>query len=210
MILEGLVTTTDAAGRVNLAPLGTLWPDDRPELGDPPGNRFTVRPYRGSRTCANLLATGRGVWHVTDDAALLARCAAGLSRRSAPPLADGADPPRLADCCRWLAFETVERGGPDDRGMYELRAAVTDRGTVRPARGLNRASHALVEAAILLTRAFLFERREIDRRLADLAPLVAKTGTADDLAAWAELRAAFDVRPAKGEGGTAEDHGTAR
>ena len=196
MILEGLVTTTDAGGRVNLAPLGAVWPD-----GGPDGDRFAVRPYRGSHTCANLLATGRGVWHVTDDAALLARCAAGLTARSAPRVLKAADPPRLADCCRWLAFEVTDECGPDDRGMYELAAAVTGRGTVRPSRGLNRASHALVEAAILCSRTFLFGRPEIDRRLADLAPLVAKTGSADDRAAWGELLAAIAARPAADERG---------
>lgn len=202
MILEGLVTTVDDRGRANLAPLGAVWPEDGPELGDPGGDRFVVRPYRGSNTCANLLATGRGVWHVTDDAALLARCAAGLTKRTAPPLTDRDGPPRLENCCRWLTFEILEAAGPDGRGMYEMRAAVTNRGTVRPGRGLNRASHALVEAAILCTRAFLFDRADIDRRLADLAPLVAKTGSADDRAAWAELRAAIAARPAADDDGT--------
>ena len=141
------------------------------------------------------------MWHVTDDAALIARCAAGLTRATAPPLAVETDPPRLADCCRWLAFEVTEAAGPDGRGMHELRCAVKDRGTVRPFAGLNRAAFALVEGAILCSRVFLFERREIDRRLADLAPLVEKTGTADDCAAWADLTAAIAGRPARHEAG---------
>lgn len=190
VILEGLATTTDGRGRTNLAPLGAVWPDARGDLG---GDAFTLRPYAGSTTCANLLAVRRGVWHVTDDAALIARTAVGPAEAGTAPLPGGGV--RLADCVRWVAFEVTEIAGPDDRGMHKLTARVTDRGTVRPARGLNRADFALVEGAILATRTFLLSRGELDRRLADLAPLVEKTGAAEHAAAWAALTAEIARRP---------------
>ena len=192
MILEGLATTTDAAGRVNLAPLGTIWPND---AGDREEDRFFLRPFAGSTTCTNLLATRRGVWHVTDDAVLIVRAVVGDPAADTVPLPDGPDV-RLADCCRWVAFEVTEAVGPDDRGLHRLTAAVTDRGRVRDAVGLNRAAFALVEGAILATRTFLLARDELDRRLADLAPLIHKTGTPRDAAAWSDLVAEIARRPA--------------
>ncbi|MFH5804098.1 DUF447 domain-containing protein [Alienimonas sp. DA493] len=195
MIVEGLATTVDARGRANLAPLGALWPDDR---GDRGGDRFTLRPFSGSTTCANLLATRRGVWHVTDDAALIVRAALGAADAPTEPLPDGRGV-RLVDCCRWLDFDVTATVGPDARGLYELTANVRRRGRVREGAGLNRAAFALVEGAILATRTFLIPRAELRRRLADLAPLVEKTGSPRDAAAWSELAAEIARRPAADE-----------
>ena len=65
MILEGIGTTLDGAGVLNVAPMG---PDVSEGLG-----RFVLRPYRTSTTFRNLRDTGVGVLHVTDDVLLLAR-----------------------------------------------------------------------------------------------------------------------------------------
>ncbi|QDT17303.1 hypothetical protein CA12_34230 [Alienimonas californiensis] len=195
MIFEGLATTVDDRGRANLAPLGTLWPG---EQGDRGGDRFTLRPFAGSTTCANLLATRRGVWHVTDDAALIVRAALGDAAAPTEPLPDGRGV-RLVDCCRWVDFDVTETVGPDARGLYELTANVRNRGRVREGAGLNRAAFALVEGAILATRTFLLPRAELDRRLADVAPLVTKTGSPRDAAVWQDLVAEIARRPAADE-----------
>ena len=198
MIVEGLATTRTEAGGVTLAPLGAVWPHPG---GDLEGDAFLLRPFEGSATCANLLARRSGVWHVVDDAALIAR--AVLAPIAAPTVPVG-DEVRLTDCCRWLRFAVREIDGPDDRGRYELAAVVRERGTVRPARGLNRAAFALVEGAILATRTFLMSREEVNRRLADLAPLIDKTGTPADAAAWAELTVAIAARPSLDDAGAGD------
>ena len=190
MIVEGLATTRTDTGGFTLAPLGAVWPHPGGDLG---GDAFTLRPFGGSATCANLLARRSGVWHVVDDAALIARVV--LAPVASPTVTVG-DEVRLTDCCRWLRFAVREIDGPDDRGRYELAAEVRERGTVRPARGLNRAAFALVEGAILATRTFLLPREELNRRLADLAPLIEKTGTHADAAAWKDLVDAIAARPA--------------
>ena len=59
----------------------------------------------------------------------------------------------------------------------------------------------MVEGAILATRVFLFPRSELDRRLADLAPLVKKTGGEAERDAWRMLTAEIARRPAADEGG---------
>ena len=190
VILEGLLTTRGPTGEPHHAPLGAVWPDGRGDLHE---DRFLLRPFAGSTTCANLLATRRGVWQVTDDARLLARAAVG---RVSPPVVQEAGEPRAADCVRWVRFAVTDSVGPDARGRYELACEIEDRGAVRPWAGLNRAGFALVEGAILATRTFLLPRAELDRRLADLAPLITKTGTPADAEAWAELAAAIAARPA--------------
>ncbi len=195
VILEGLATTCDDAGRVNLAPLGALWPDGGDDRCE---DQFVLRPFAGSTTCANLLATRRGVWHVTDDAVLIVRAVLGETDAETVPLPDGRGV-RLADCCRWAAFDVVATDGPDARGCHRLACTVRERGRVRDGRGLNRAGFALVEGAILATRTFLTTRAELDGSLSRLAPLVEKTGTARDAAAWADLVAEIARRPAADE-----------
>src|SRR5262245_28573845 len=69
-VLEGLVTTCDAAGAPHLAPMG-------PHVAGPDFARFTLRPFATSQTYRNLCAHGEGVLHVTDDVLLLARAALG-------------------------------------------------------------------------------------------------------------------------------------
>src|SRR5271157_1553400 len=104
MILEGVVTTVSPTGPVNIAPMGPRL------LGDPCAEltRFVLRPYRTAQTCANLLAHGEGVLHVTDDVMLLARAA--LGELDPPPALRPAERVRgwvLADACRWYEFRVT-------------------------------------------------------------------------------------------------------
>ncbi|MBI3465169.1 MAG: DUF447 family protein, partial [Planctomycetes bacterium] len=69
LILEGIVTSQNGAGLVNIAPMG-------PRVEDPL-QRFVLRPYQSSTTYRNLKQHGEGVLHVTDDVWLLARAAIG-------------------------------------------------------------------------------------------------------------------------------------
>ena len=69
MILEGIVTTLNSDGTVNVAPMG-------PEV-DESLTRLVLKPYQTSTTYGNLQRAGQGVFHVTDDVELLARAAIG-------------------------------------------------------------------------------------------------------------------------------------
>ena len=64
MILEGLVTTTDADGTPHLAPMG---PTRGRRL-----RSLLLRPFPTSNTYRNLVRHGEGVFHVTDDVLLIA------------------------------------------------------------------------------------------------------------------------------------------
>ena len=62
MILEGIVTTLDSDGRVNIAPMGPIV--------DVAMSTLHFRPFKSSRTYANLMQTQCGVFHVVDDVLL--------------------------------------------------------------------------------------------------------------------------------------------
>lgn len=180
MILEGVMTTLDACGLVHIAAMGA-------EIGDPPPSvvqRLVLRPYQSSRTFANLRRQGRGVFHITDDVELLVRSALGQADgwHGVPP-GCWSEPLVLPDACRWYALEVrrIEALGPRSR----VEAAVVASGRNRDFWGFNRAKHAVIEAAILASRAQLLPRADILAELARLARLVEKTGGAAERRAFA-------------------------
>lgn len=176
LIVEGLVTTLSDDGSVNVAPMGPIVDDDAPDW-----RRLVLRPFQGSQTFRNLLRTREGVFHVTDDMLLLAR--ATIGRAEAPIVASASvRTPRLADCCRYYEFRVDEVDDRSPRGRME--AAVVHAGGVRDFLGLNRGKHAVLEAAILASRVELLDAAEIRGRLADLRPLVEKTGGVAEHAAF--------------------------
>ena len=182
MILEGLVTTTGADGRPHLAPMG---PRVVADFG-----RLLLRPFPTSQTGQNLLRYGEGVFHITDDAALIARSAAGLLMEV--PATRGASAIRgfvLEDCCRSYEFRVMSIDHRNER--IGLECEVVAAATHRAFLGFNRARHALLEAAILATRFHLLTAEEIEREFAKLSTIIAKTGDEPEKSAMAELDAAF-------------------
>lgn len=175
MILEGIVTTLNADGSVNIAPMG-------PRV-DAEMRQLTLRPFQTSLTFQNLKRRGEGVFHVIDDVELLARAAIGRIE-TLPELAaaEGVEVPRLADTCRWYAFCIRERDETSERAT--LIADVVAAGRVRDFFGFNRAKHAVVEAAILATRVHLLPAAEIEGEFARLKTLVDKTGGQQEHAAF--------------------------
>src|SRR4051794_22382452 len=108
MILEGLVTTLDAAGRPHLAPMG-------PHVEDAEFDDFVLRPFPTSQTYQNLLHHPEGVLHVTDNALLISRAAIGsLDPFPAVMPADRVAGVVLADCCRYCEFQvdTIDTSEP--------------------------------------------------------------------------------------------------
>lgn len=181
MILEGIVTTLAPDRTVNLAPMGPVV--------TPTGEPLELRPYQTSDTYRNLKAHGEGVFHVTDDVLLLARAALGMLEP--PPELQPADRVRgkvLVDCCRYYEFRISEL---DDRQpRTRIRVEVIHRGRVRDFFGLNRAKHAVVEAAILATRVGILSGDDIRAQFQQLQPLIDKTGGPAEIEAFALLAAA--------------------
>ena len=185
MILEGLVTTRDQDGSPHLAPMG---PRVSPDF-----SHLTLRPFPTSQTCRNLLRDRQGVFHVTDNALLLARAAIG-EFESFPQIraAEKVTGYVLSDSCRHYEFVIASADESGER--VSLEAEVVRAGRSRDFFGFNRAKHAVVEAAILATRLHLLPLAEIASDFRKLRVIVDKTGGPDEREAMtileAKLRAA--------------------
>lgn len=185
LIVEGIVTSTNADGSTNIAPMGPIVVDDFAQL--------ILRPYRTSTTYANLKRTGHGVFHVTDNVLLLAQAA--IDRLDPPPeliSCPASTTAMLADACRWYAFEQTHLDDAAPRTM--LTARVVAAGTNRDFLGFNRAKHAVVEAAILATRVGILPPQDILAQCATLATWVDKTGGPPEHQAFALLREYIDAQ----------------
>ena len=180
MILEGVVTTQALDGTLNVAPMG-------PEV-EPGSARFVLRPYQTSTTFRNLRDTGVGVLHITDDVGLIARAAirAALDLETRPARAIAGR--ILATTGRYQEFRVVDLDA--GAGRSTITAEVVASGS-QPLElfGLNRAKHAVVEAAILATRLDFLPIEEILDDFDRLAVLVRKTGGPDEHQAFDLLRA---------------------
>ena len=67
MIIETIVTTLDAGGAVNIAPMGVEWTGG----GEPP----VLKPFLETATYRNVVATGAAVVNLIDDVRVFARAA---------------------------------------------------------------------------------------------------------------------------------------
>lgn len=178
MILEGIVTTLDPDGVPNVAPMG---PRVEPDMV-----RFELRPFRTSHTYQNLRGSGQGVLHVTDDVLLIARAAIGLPVAPMTRPADVVQGVVLIESCRAYEFRVLACNDREERTSFLAETCRVHR--FRDFFGLNRAKHAVIEAAILATRLELIPLETILDQYRSLAVLVEKTGGPDELAAFALLR----------------------
>lgn len=167
MILEGIVTTLDAAGDCNIAPMG-------PRV-DPHMERFVLRPFNTAQTYRNLKAHGEGVLHVTDDVLLLAKAALGPVEPAGGMFrAEHVSGWVLANACRYYEFRVKSLDDRSERVTIECATVHAVR--LRDFFGFNRAKHAVVEAAILATRTDFLPLAEIEADFKKLAVIVDKTG----------------------------------
>ena len=185
LILEGLVTTMNADGSVNLAPMGPIV--------DLEITRLTLRPFQSSTTYRNLKSSGAGVFHVTDDVELLARAAIGqLDTLPAMVPATAVPGVILVDACRWFAFRVSELDDREDRTRIECE--VVDSGRQREFFGFNRAKHAVLEAAILATRIGILPSQQIHDEFQRLSVIIDKTAGDQEKRAWELLESYVSQR----------------
>ena len=174
MILETIVTSVDADGAVNCAPMGVEWGDAA----------IVLKPFLETATYRNLMATRAAVVNLTDDVRVFARAAIANPVYPTVP-AEVVGGVVLADCCSWREVEvrSVDSSPPRSR----IETVVVHRGTRREFIGFNRAQHAVLEAAIYATRLHLLPRAFIDSELARLQVIVDKTAGTQELEAMALL-----------------------
>jgi hypothetical protein len=162
MIIESIVTTRSADGVVNIAPMGVEWGEER----------IVVKPFLGTTTFRNLEATRVAVVNLTDDVLLFAQGALGRAEAPVVP-AERVAGVRLADLCGWREVEVESIDATPPRSRIVTR--VVHRGRGREFQGLNRARHAVLEAAILATRTHLIPHAELRADLTRLRVIVDKT-----------------------------------
>ena len=166
MILEGIVTTTNDDGSINVAPMGPIV--------DVKMQRLQLRPFQTSKTYANLKRDHVGVFHVVDDVLLLAQAAINCLAETPPTIPATAIAGHvLADACRWYEFKTTTIDDREPR--TNIFVDVVHIGRLRDFFGFNRAKHAVLEAAILATRLHILPRADVETELARLAVPVQKT-----------------------------------
>jgi uncharacterized protein len=162
VIIECIVTTLDAAGAPNFAPMGVEWGEDR----------IVLKPFLETTTFRNVAANRAAVVNLTDDAMLLAQGAISTPQFPSFPAAVVRGVV-LEAVCSWRELEVVSLDDTPPRSRIEAR--VVHRGFRREFIGFNRARHAVLEAAILATRTHLIPRAEIAAEFARLQVIVEKT-----------------------------------
>jgi hypothetical protein len=184
-IIETVTTTLNPDGTVNCAAMGVEWGSDV----------IVIKPFPSTRTLRNLRATGAAVLNITDDILLFTQAALGDPHPPTLPAATVAGAV-LADACSWreVTVEEIDADGPRAR----VTTRVVGRGTGREFVGFNRASHAVLEASIIASRARLLPAADIGTELERLQTLVDKTAGSREREAMELVRR--HVRAAVGRG----------
>lgn len=170
-ILEGLVTTQNSDGCINLAPMGPI------VLQSEEGviQQFLFRPFSDSQTCQNLLSHPQGVFHATDDVLLFAQAVTG----NLPHVDDLVTPAskiqgvKLKQACHTFEFEVIEIDSSQPR--LSMKAKVLHQQSGKFWRGFNRAQFAVIEAAISATRLHLIPQSQVSLQMEQLSVLIEKT-----------------------------------
>jgi hypothetical protein len=164
VIIETIVTTLDASGAVNIAPMGVEW-----DGGDAAP---VLKPFLETTTYRNIMATGAAVLNLIDDVSVFARAAVGNPDYPVVP-AVSVNGVVLRDACSWreLSVRSMDSTPPRSR----IETTVVHRGVRREFIGFNRARHAVLEAAIYATRVHLLERAFLEAELGRLQIIVDKT-----------------------------------
>jgi hypothetical protein len=174
MIVETIVTTVDADGGVNIAPMGVEWGEEA----------IVLKPFLDTATFRNVSATGAAVVNLTDDVRVFAQAAISNPEYPTVP-ASIVRGVVLADCCSWreLAVRSIDGAPPRSR----IDTSVVHRGARREFVGFNRACHAVLETAIYATRLHLLARDFVESELGRLQTIVDKTAGPRELEAMSIL-----------------------
>jgi hypothetical protein len=164
VIIETIVTTTDGAGTVNIAPMGVEWTGGE----EPP----VLKPFLETTTYRNIVATGVAVVNLVDDVRVFARAA--ISNPDYPVVpAVAVDGVSLEGACSWreLVVRSIDSTPPRSR----IETRIVHSGFRREFIGFNRARHAVLETAIYATRVHMLARDFLESELGRLQVIVDKT-----------------------------------
>lgn len=190
MIIEGIVTTLDPNGEANISPMGPVLDQSR--------QLIELRPFAGSRTLANLLVRPSGVFHLTDDALLIAQ--AVTKHWVEPPLLERAiHVPGwvIPAACSWHEFQCGFVDQTNNRAVVKATIVASGRGV--DFGGFNRAKHAILEAAVMVSRLDFLPLAEVELALQNAQRLCDKTGGSRERLAFDVLRSFVKAHQSHGE-----------
>lgn len=162
-----------------------------PELGPNPGS-IVLKPFQGSKTLANLQRQGSGVFHVLDDALLLAQSVIGMGNRIPIEPAKIVKGWIISGACSAWEFEVEHLDHSQKRSRIICR--VVQEHSLRAFGGWNRAQFAVIELAILYSRVGILEKDEILGSIPSLETLIQKTAGPREREAWNLLNNALCER----------------
>jgi hypothetical protein len=174
VIIETIITTLDAEGRPNFAPMGVEWGEEE----------IVVKPYRETTTHRNLLATGEAVVNLVDDVLYFVRGALQSPTFPAGP-AKVVRGVVLNAACSWRELRVRQADTREARARFACE--VVHREVRREFLGYNRARAAVLEATILATRTRLLPIDEIQAEYRRLQVIVDKTAGPSEREAMALL-----------------------
>jgi len=148
VIIESVLTTMDARGAINFAPMGVEWGEAE----------IVIKPFLETTTFKNLEATRVAVINLTDDVMVFAQGAIANVQFPAFPAAVVRGVV-LEAACSWREVEVRALDATPPRARVATR--VVHRGMRREFLGFNRARHAVLEAAIVATRTHLLPADEL-------------------------------------------------
>lgn len=164
MIIETIVSTVNSAGEPNFAPMGFI------PLSKEAG---LLRPFKGTHTYDNLKEQGAGVINVVDDVLLFVETA--LYSAVPPHLpATFVQAPLLKEATTCYEFKVTDFQGNGERA--EVSVEILLRSNRRYFLGYCRATFAVLEAAILVTRLDLLGSARVVESMKFFGELVNKTG----------------------------------
>ncbi|MCC6512143.1 MAG: DUF447 family protein [Pirellulaceae bacterium] len=174
MIIEGLITC--AASGATTPHVAALGPVVDVQLA-----QWTLRPFQSSRVFSTLRQSSTCVFHVIDDALAIVQLVLGETpelsfRRTA--LGGWI----IEQACHWYELEIIAWDVAQPRS--EATARLVGSGDLRPFWGWNRAKHALLEAAILISRESLIPAQQLDQQLDALTSAIEKTAGPQERRAW--------------------------
>ena len=197
MILEGIVTSLNDEGQLNIAPMGpivsaqfgSVWLEsvrlDSTRIDTAEEDKtLLLRPFQSSTTFQNLSRQRCGVFHVVDNVLLMAR-AVTKQWDDVPTTfkAKNIEGRILQEACRWFEFEVESIDTSSNRSEMIARVVYSER--LRDFFGFNRAKHLVLETIILATRVHLISRAEIEQSLEMYRVPIEKTAGNDERTAFA-------------------------
>lgn len=173
-IVETIVTTSNAAGDVHIAPLGLIQD----------GEHWIVAPFKPSKTLDNLQAHPFAAASHTDDVRVFAGCVTGRKSWPLTPTTT-VKGGRLSACVSHWELK-VDRIIEDDLRPRFL-CKIVHQETHKAWEGFSRAQAAVLELAVLTTRLKMLPPEKVEAELKYLEIAITKTAAPHEVEAWGWL-----------------------